>query len=151
MTKISSFIKYHRKKQGLTQEELANKAGVGVRFIRELEQGKETLQLDKVNHVLAMFGFNLAPAKQHTDAYEIALELINDIRSKYFKKAVKITLINQIVRYGFIIKEIIDPKENIITGWQFVPNNNAVEYQQQPDDQLTEIIPHSSIQQIEEQ
>ena len=46
MTNLSSFIKYHRKKQGITQEELASKAGVGIRFIREMEQGKKTLQLD---------------------------------------------------------------------------------------------------------
>lgn len=40
----------------LTQPELANKAGVGLRFIRQLEQGKETLRLDKVNQVLQLFG-----------------------------------------------------------------------------------------------
>ena len=40
----------------MTQEELALKAGVGLRFIRELEQGKETLRLDKVNQVLSLFG-----------------------------------------------------------------------------------------------
>jgi y4mF family transcriptional regulator len=41
----------------LTQPELAEKAGVGLRFIRELEQGKETLRLDKVNQVLQLFGY----------------------------------------------------------------------------------------------
>ena len=53
---ISNFVKYNRGKLRLTQEELAEKAGVGLRFIRELEQGKATLQLDKVNRVLWLFG-----------------------------------------------------------------------------------------------
>jgi y4mF family transcriptional regulator len=48
MNGISAFVRFQRKKRGLTQEELAIKAGVGIRFIRELEQGKTTLQLDIV-------------------------------------------------------------------------------------------------------
>ena len=71
MSNLSSFIKYQRKKLKLTQEELAAKAGVGIRFIRELEQGKETMQLDKVSQVLDLFGFNLSPSKQQIDAYDI--------------------------------------------------------------------------------
>jgi y4mF family transcriptional regulator len=43
----------------LTQPELAEKAGVGLRFIRELEQGKESLRLDKVNQVLQLFGYQV--------------------------------------------------------------------------------------------
>ena len=46
---------------GFTQEELAIKAGVGIRFIREMEKGKETLQMDKVNQVLKLFGYELGP------------------------------------------------------------------------------------------
>lgn len=45
-----------RKAAGLTQVELAERAGVGLRFVRELEQGKPTVRLDKVNQVLALFG-----------------------------------------------------------------------------------------------
>jgi y4mF family transcriptional regulator len=45
-----------RKAAGLTQVELANRAGVGLRFLRELEQGKPTVRMDKVNQVLALFG-----------------------------------------------------------------------------------------------
>lgn len=67
MTEISSFIKYHRKRLNLTQEELANKAGVGIRFIRELEQGKETVQLDKVNQVLSLFGYTVSPTNHTTN------------------------------------------------------------------------------------
>lgn len=60
---ISAFVKEKRKKIGLTQPELAERAGVGLRFIRELEQGKQTLQLDKVNQVLFLFGHQLGPVK----------------------------------------------------------------------------------------
>lgn len=56
MNPISEFVKRKRKSVKLTQEELAQKAGVGLRFLRELEQGKTTLRLDKVNQVLDMFG-----------------------------------------------------------------------------------------------
>ena len=53
---IASFVEERRKQLKLTQTELAMRAGVGLRFIRELEQGKSTLRLDKVNQVLALFG-----------------------------------------------------------------------------------------------
>jgi y4mF family transcriptional regulator len=56
MQQISQFIKIKRKNLKLTQEELAQKSGVGLRFLRELEQGKTTLRLDKVNQVLDIFG-----------------------------------------------------------------------------------------------
>ena len=55
-TSLSSYIKHMRKQYGLTQVELSEKAGVGLRFVRELEQGKQTLKLDKINQVLNLFG-----------------------------------------------------------------------------------------------
>ncbi len=58
---ISSFVKARRKRLKLTQRDLADRAGVGLRFIRELEQGKATLRCDKVNQVLALFGHCLGP------------------------------------------------------------------------------------------
>ena len=61
---IASFVREKRKKLNLTQIELAEKAGVGIRFIRELEQGKETLQLNKVNQVLQLFGQEAGPVKK---------------------------------------------------------------------------------------
>lgn len=60
---LSSFVKQLRRTSGLTQPELAEKAGVGLRFIRELEQEKETLRLDKVNQVLNLFGYEMGPVK----------------------------------------------------------------------------------------
>ena len=53
---IAEFIKQKRKRLKLTQPELAERAGVGLRFVRELEQGKPSVRLDKVNQVLALFG-----------------------------------------------------------------------------------------------
>jgi y4mF family transcriptional regulator len=57
--KLARFVKVKRKLVNLTQPELAEKAGVGLRFIRELEQGKESLRIDKVNQVLRLFGFEV--------------------------------------------------------------------------------------------
>jgi y4mF family transcriptional regulator len=56
MAQFPRFVKEKRKSVGLTQEQMALKAGVGLRFVRDLEQGKETLRLDKVNQILALFG-----------------------------------------------------------------------------------------------
>jgi y4mF family transcriptional regulator len=56
---IVKFIKEKRKQLKLTQPELAERAGVGLRFVRELEQGRKTVQLDKVNQILALFGSEL--------------------------------------------------------------------------------------------
>lgn len=60
-TTLSDFLKYKRKQLKLTQQQLAMKAGVGLRFIRDLEQGKTTLRMDKVNQVLKLFGQELGP------------------------------------------------------------------------------------------
>lgn len=56
---LNEYVKSKRKSLGLSREELALKAGVGLRFLRELEQGKETLKMDKVNQVLKLFGMQL--------------------------------------------------------------------------------------------
>ena len=56
METLQSFVKQKRKELKLTQEDLALNAGVGLRFVRDLEQGKKTLRLDKINDVLALFG-----------------------------------------------------------------------------------------------
>ena len=61
MQTIADFVKRRRSSLHLTQPELAQKAGVGLRFIRELEQGKDTMQVDKVNQVLRLFGYELGP------------------------------------------------------------------------------------------
>ncbi len=58
---LSSFVRWQRKSLNMTQPELAEKAGTGLRFIRDLEQGKKTLRMDKVNQVLWLFGYELGP------------------------------------------------------------------------------------------
>ena len=64
MSKIGKYIKEERKKAGLTQEEFAMRSGLGLRFVRELEQGEETVRLDKVNQALAMFGMEAVAGKK---------------------------------------------------------------------------------------
>ena len=64
MNRIGNYIKEEKKKAGLTQEEFAMRAGLGLRFVRELEQGKETVRLDKVNQALAMFGKEAVPGER---------------------------------------------------------------------------------------
>ena len=64
---IAQYVKDKRKSLKLTQVDLAEKSGVGLRFVRELEQGKETLRLDKVNQVLDLFGCEVGPVKKEVD------------------------------------------------------------------------------------
>ena len=64
MNKIGNYIKEERKKAVLTQEEFAMRSGLGLRFVRELEQGKETVRMDKVNQALAMFGKEAVPGEK---------------------------------------------------------------------------------------
>jgi y4mF family transcriptional regulator len=60
---LIDFVKSQREQLGLTQQELADRAGVGLRFVRDLEQGKVSLRLGKVNQVLALFGHKMGPIK----------------------------------------------------------------------------------------
>ena len=66
----ADYVKEKQKLEKLTQPELAEKAGVGLRFIREMEQGKESLRLDKVNQVLQLFGHEAGavPKMARTDS-----------------------------------------------------------------------------------
>lgn len=59
MNNLSIAVKMLRKQYNLTQEELSLKSGVGLRFVRDLEQGKETLRLDKVNQLLDFFNYEM--------------------------------------------------------------------------------------------
>lgn len=67
MNKIAEFIKTNRKAAGLTQKDFAMRSGLGLRFIRDLEQGKETVRMDKVNEALAMFGMEAVPGRKDKD------------------------------------------------------------------------------------
>ena len=61
---ISSTLKSLRKEHGLTQVDLAMKSGVGLNFVRELDQGKATVRMDKVAQVFNLFGYELIPQKK---------------------------------------------------------------------------------------
>ncbi len=67
MEVISRFIKAKRKELNLTQVELAERAGVGLRFVRDLEQGKLSLRTDKINQVLFLFGQELGPVPMNRE------------------------------------------------------------------------------------
>lgn len=141
---LSNFVKDNRSRLGITQEELAQKAGVGLRFIRDLEQGKNTLRIDKVNQVLSLFGYSLTPGKE-MNPYEILKEY--EIHDKHFNKNVRLFLRNKSVLYGFLIDDVREGAE--ITGWKFVNNHNAKEFQRTGKEALVEIIPHRDIERIE--
>lgn len=71
MNQLSNFVKTRRKQLGISQEEFAEKAGVALTVIRKIEQGKENLNLSKVNQVLQMFRHVLGPINEN-DAKRIS-------------------------------------------------------------------------------
>ncbi len=64
---LKEFVKEKRRLTRITQPDLAQKSGVGLRFVREMEQGKKTLRMDKVNQVLKLFGYELGPVEMKRD------------------------------------------------------------------------------------
>ena len=139
---ISDFIKYHRKRTNMTQEELAEKAGVGLRFIRDMEQGKESLRLDKVNQVLGLFGHRMLPNTETIwNPYDIA--------RNYSNITVEILLKNKTKLYGIILGPILQNGQ--IVEWWFIPNNLAKKYKETKDKDLLQTIEHNSIDYIKEQ
>ena len=70
-TIIAQYMKEMRKKYKLTQVDLSEKAGVGLRFVRELEQGKTTLRLDKVNKVFELFGSECGPVPMKREGDDV--------------------------------------------------------------------------------
>ncbi len=64
-TLLSQTVKQLRKEYGLTQEELAMKSGVGLNFVRNLEQGKPSLRMDKVNQLLNLFNYTLTATPKY--------------------------------------------------------------------------------------
>ena len=67
MNNLSTTVKMLRKQYNLTQEELSLKSGVGLRFVRDLEQGKETLRLDKVNQLLDYFNYEMVATQKDSN------------------------------------------------------------------------------------
>ena len=67
MNNLSTTVKMLRKQYNLTQEELSLKSGVGLRFVRDLEQGKETLRIDKVNQLLDFFNYEMVATQKSSN------------------------------------------------------------------------------------
>lgn len=67
MNNLSTTVKMLRKQYNLTQEELSLKSGVGLRFVRDLEQGKETLRIDKVNQLLDFFNYEMVATQKNSN------------------------------------------------------------------------------------
>ena len=67
MNNLSTTVKMLRKQYKLTQEELSLKSGVGLRFVRDLEQGKETLRLDKVNQLLDFLNYEMVATQKNNN------------------------------------------------------------------------------------
>lgn len=139
ISNIAAFVKYHREKQKLTQEQLAEMTGLGIHFIRDLEQGRSKLRLDKVNEVLSFFGFHLGPNVNANDPWQIWHTFIN--------KAVTITKTNKQQVVGFLMSEIRDEKSNII-AWKVLPNPNAREWKEGKNDELLVEVKQNEIADI---
>lgn len=137
---LSSFVKFNRRQLNITQEELAEKAGVGLRFIRDLEQGKESLRMDKVNQVLQLFGYSLSPNSDR------ALDPFY-IHRHHFNKNVRVIFKDRTTVVGFIIGDII--RHHLITGWKFVSNTDAKAYKKAKDEGLIRIIDHADIESVQ--
>ena len=84
---IGEYIRSKRKLHGLTQVELAERSGVGVRFVRELERGKITVQMDKVNQVLLLFGEELRPSRIETPWQRLKYTL-TDCSAEYWQRTI---------------------------------------------------------------
>ncbi len=67
MNNLSATVKVLRKQYNLTQEELSLKSGLGLRFVRDLEQGKESLRLDKVNQLLDFFNYEMVATQKNNN------------------------------------------------------------------------------------
>lgn len=68
---LSEYVKQMRKQYNLTQMELSEKSGVGLRFVRELERGKQSLRLDKVNQILNLFGAEVGAVSINKSAFDV--------------------------------------------------------------------------------
>jgi len=67
MRVFAQFFKERRKELHITQNQLSKKAGVGLRFIRDVEQGKKSMRLDKLNQVLMLFGHEAGPVRMRKE------------------------------------------------------------------------------------
>jgi y4mF family transcriptional regulator len=137
--RIANFVRYNRKKLDLNQNDLAKKAGVGLRFIRDLEQGKETLRMDKVNRVLELFGHEVSPTTTKIiDPYDIMLN--------HMSGDVEITLKNKTGIRGTIMESYL--KNGEIKSWKFLPLNYKADYKKEKNERLIRFIDNDELETI---
>lgn len=135
--KISNFVKYSRNNLKLSQQELADKAGVGISFIRDLEQGKESLQMNKVNQVLTLFGYKTVPGIQkQIDPYGIVV-------NKWINVELDIEIKTIAPFTGCIIEEIISA--GVITHFKIVFMKHYIKYKKKKDPSLVMKVKVSDI------
>ncbi len=141
-TNIAAFVKFNREKLKLTQEKLAEISGVGIHFIRNLEQNRAGLRFDKVNQVLAVFGFHLAPSANAHDPWQIWKDFLGQpVRIlKYDGKEV----------IGFLMEPVRDEKSNIV-AWQVLPNPLALEWKETKNNSLYVEVKQADIKEIHPQ
>ena len=109
---------------------------MGLRFIRDLEQGKKSLRLDKVNQVLALFGYRVAPVSiREIDQWVM-------IRNN-FNRPVQIQLKNKMTLEGVLIDYKMENQK--VQVWSFVSLRNALTYRDTKDDSLLQQINHVDI------
>jgi y4mF family transcriptional regulator len=137
---ISSFLKYNRVRLGLKQEELAKRAGVGIRFLRELEQGKESLKMDKVNQVLRFFGYSLSPVQgKMPSPYSM---LLNGTQKK-----IKLYLGKNKLITGTLVG--FQTKNEQILRWKIVADEFLKEYKRTKHPGLVQFAEHTDIEKWE--
>jgi len=68
-SKIGDIVKFHRKKSGLSQEQLAKIAGVGKTVVYDLEKGKETIQFSTLNKILTALNIKISLESPLTKLY----------------------------------------------------------------------------------
>lgn len=140
MNSIGAFVKYNREKLGITQEQLSSRAGLGIHFIRDLEQGKPSVRLDKVDKVLALFGHRLGPVADKVDPYQLWQD--------YKNEAVEITLKDRSIVRGFLVKELRDERNSIV-AWTLVPFPNILGWMQKEEEKFAIRITHREIDSIQ--
>ncbi len=137
---VSYFVKYMRAKNRLTQEDLAQKAGVGLRFIRELEQGKQSLRMDKINQVLALFGYRVSiDTTRKKDQWEIIMTQMNRNVNVYLKNSTSIA--------GILMDYKMEEQQ--VKSWKFISSDNINRYRETKDESLIQNIDNAEIQNVE--
>jgi len=137
---LADLVKYMRQSNKLTQEELAQKAGVGLRFVRDLEQGKQTIRMYKLNQLLALFGYKVsATSARKQDQWEIIMNHLN--------RNVRVTLKDWTERTGIL--KGYEMKNQQVLSWEFIPSHHALKYRDTKDETLVEKIDNDHLLNVE--